>query len=380
MPENWQVGGFGIYLHWPFCAAKCPYCDFNSHVTSSIDHDAWCEAYLNEIAKAASLTSDRILQSVYFGGGTPSLIAPKTIYEVLEAIFQAWTPANDIEVTLEANPTSVEAARFSEYARAGVNRISLGLQSLDDASLKRLGRLHTVSDGMRALEVAKTYFNRVSADLMYGLQDQTLSNWEEEINQALNWEIDHLSLYQLTIEPGTAFSDRFAANKLPGLPDDDMGADFFELTQALCQKSGFRSYEISNFARNGQESKHNQIYWRSGDYLGIGPGAHGRVTVNGKRIATQQVSSPFKWLRDLRALTDKSLSAEDHAHEFTLMGLRTLEGIDLGRLKSLTGFAFEADQINQLLDSGMISIKDQQLCLTTKGRPLTNAILLKLFS
>ena len=249
--EDWRHGGFGLYIHWPFCAAKCPYCDFNSHVVRDIDQSVWAQAYEREIARVAAETEGRILNSVFFGGGTPSLMAPDTVTAVLEAVRSHWVFSNDVEITLEANPGSVEAGRFRGYADAGVNRISMGVQALNDADLKRLGRLHSVAEARAAFDIARSVFDRVSFDLIYARQDQGLAEWEVELSQALSMAVDHLSLYQLTVESGTAFGDRYKLGKLRGLPDEDLAADMYALTQDLCLASGFPGYEISNHARPG---------------------------------------------------------------------------------------------------------------------------------
>ncbi len=282
LAEDWQQGGFGFYVHWPFCASKCPYCDFNSHVSAEIDESRWVRAYLREIDRYAAEVPERVLTSIFFGGGgTPSLMAPDTVSAILERIRAHWPVANDLEVTLEANPGSVEAGRFRGYADAGVNRVSVGVQALNDADLRRLGRLHTVEEALAALEIARNTFERVSFDLIYARQGQTLEEWRAELSGALEFAADHLSLYQLSIEPGTAFGDRYDAGKLRGLPDEDLSAEMYLLTQEMCETAGFHAYEVSNHAKPGAESRHNQIYWRYGDYAGIGPGAHSRLTVDG---------------------------------------------------------------------------------------------------
>ncbi|MDP5349468.1 MAG: radical SAM family heme chaperone HemW, partial [Paracoccaceae bacterium] len=267
MAEDWQQGGFAIYLHWPFCQAKCPYCDFNSHVARQIDQDRWLAAYQREIDRYALTTPGRVLTSIFFGGGTPSLMNPDVVAGVLERIRQHWPQANDLEVTLEANPGSVEAGRFKAYSQAGVNRISMGIQALNDRDLQRLGRIHSTTEAMAAFDIARSHFDRVSFDLIYARQDQTLQDWKTELKQALGMAVDHLSLYQLTIEDGTAFGDRYARGKLMGLPPDDLSADMYQATQDICEDAGFLTYEVSNHARIGAESRHNRVYWRYGDYI-----------------------------------------------------------------------------------------------------------------
>ncbi|MCL4155215.1 UNVERIFIED_CONTAM: hypothetical protein GTU68_030977, partial [Idotea baltica] len=266
----------GVYIHWPFCQAKCPYCDFNSHVSSNVDQTAWVRAYLSELDRLAELTPNRIVSTVFFGGGTPSLMLPDTVAAIIERVRQNWRCTNDIEVNLEANPTSVEASRFRGFQQAGVNRISMGIQALNDQDLKLLGRLHSVAEAQKAFDIARNIFDRVSFDLIYARQNQSAAEWEAELTQALGMAVDHLSLYQLTIEEGTAFGDRFARGGLRGLPTDDLSADLYELTQSITSDHGFSAYEVSNHAKTGQESRHNLVYWRGGDYVGVGPGAHGR--------------------------------------------------------------------------------------------------------
>ena len=368
---------FGIYVHWPFCQAKCPYCDFNSHVVAAVDQSRWAEALSREIDRHAEELGPRSVVSVFFGGGTPSLMAPETVETVLRRISDAFRLEPDAEITLEANPTSVEAARFAGYAAAGVNRVSLGVQALNDADLRRLGRLHDVDQALAALEIARSRFDRVSFDLIYGRQDQTLADWEAELTRALALEPDHLSLYQLTIEPGTAFGDRFARGKLAGLPDDGLGADLYDLTQDLCDAAGLPAYETSNHARPGQESRHNLIYWRAGDYAGIGPGAHGRLTVGPDRIATVAVSAPGKWLKQVEKSGSgdearETLSAREQAIEWALMGLRLVEGVNL---QSPEAEILDAGAMERLEGEGFVTRDGGRLALTRRGRPLLNAIL-----
>ena len=384
MTEDWQHGGFGLYIHWPFCEAKCPYCDFNSHVAREIDEDRWCNAYLSEIRRVAALTPTRVLRSVFFGGGTPSLMAPETVSRILECIGACWNPANDIEITLEANPGSVEAGRFRAYAGAGVNRVSMGMQALNDIDLKRLGRIHTVDEGLKAFEIAKANFDRVSFDLIYARQDQTLDQWQAELTQALEMAVDHLSLYQLTIEPGTAFGDRFKRGGLKGLPIEDVAADMFELTQELCNGAGMKAYEVSNHARSGSESRHNLIYWQGGDYAGVGPGAHGRITIDGVRFATEAWSQPDKWLREAESGTaDKindKLSGFEQADEYLMMGLRLQTGVDLERYAKLRGKPLDTGLVGNLRDIGMVRTDKDHLVATQSGRMVLNAVIEQLLT
>ncbi|MCR9113781.1 MAG: radical SAM family heme chaperone HemW, partial [Rhodobacteraceae bacterium] len=326
MTDDWQAGGFGLYLHWPYCESKCPYCDFNSHVAREIDQSRWKAAYLSEIDRYAEMLPGRVLTSVFFGGGTPSLMDPDLVAAILDRIRSRWPVSNSLETTLEANPGSVEAGRFASYAEAGVNRISMGIQALNDADLKRLGRVHTVAEAKQAFEIARKKFDRVSFDLIYARQDQSPQSWRTELSEALSMAVDHLSLYQLTIEPGTAFGERYAKGGLKGLPEDDTAAEMYDTTQEVCTAAGFEAYEVSNHAKSGAESRHNLVYWRYGDYVGIGPGAHGRITMNGQRYETEAWSNPDKWLTGSAvSQTEKTRSPvtqDDQAAEFLLMGLR----------------------------------------------------------
>jgi putative oxygen-independent coproporphyrinogen III oxidase len=380
LPEDWRLGGFGLYVHWPFCAAKCPYCDFNSHVAASIDQERWLSAYLAELDRYARETPKRLLNSVYFGGGTPSLMDPALIGAILEKASQSWSFANDIEITLEANPSSVEAARFAGYREAGVNRVSLGVQALNDADLKRLGRLHDLAQAMQALDIARETFDRVSFDLIYARQDQSLADWQAELSRALSFGPEHLSLYQLTIEDGTAFGERFRRGKLPGLPAEDLAADMYFLTQELCEAAGLPAYEVSNHARPGQESRHNLIYWRGGDYVGIGPGAHGRVSGAGRRQATWTELSPGNWLEQVERSGSgeagrEALAAKDRAGEYLMMSLRTTEGTDLVRYEALAGAPLDAREIKSLSELGLVRAEPDRLSATPAGRAVLNAII-----
>ncbi|MEW9920533.1 radical SAM family heme chaperone HemW [Marimonas sp. MJW-29] len=379
MTEDWRQGGFGLYIHWPFCEAKCPYCDFNSHVSRSIDQSAWREAYLSEIRRAAHETPGRVLNSVFFGGGTPSLMDPDTVAAIIAVIRQHWPVANDLEITLEANPSSVEAGRFAAFRAAGVNRVSMGIQALNDPDLRRLGRLHSVDEALAAFDIARNHFERVSFDLIYGRQDQTLADWEAELNQALSLAIDHISLYQLTIEQGTAFGDRYAKGKLRGLPDEDLGADLYALTQDICGAHGMAAYEVSNHARDGAQSRHNLIYWRCGDYLGIGPGAHGRLTKNGTRWATECFSNPDRWLSGAAlGQTERdreALGRDAQATEFLLMGLRLKEGVSLSRYANLSGKSLGRENLEHLQQIGMIQLAEDRLTVTNQGFVVLNAVI-----
>ncbi len=377
--ESWQIGGFGLYVHWPFCQSKCPYCDFNSHVAARIDQDRWGRAYLAELDRVAAETPGRVLGSVFFGGGTPSLMDPSLVAAILDRVAANWTLSNDIEVTLEANPTSIEADRFSGYRAAGVTRVSMGMQALNDTDLRKLGRLHSVAEGLAAFDIARTAFDRVSFDLIYARQDQTLSDWERELRQALDFAVDHLSLYQLTVEDGTAFGDRLAAGRLRGLPDEDRSADMYALTQEITAAAGLPGYEISNHAKPGLESRHNMIYWRSGDWIGVGPGAHGRLTLDGRRIATEAPKAPGEWLKIVEGggaaeLPREIVDPEAAREERLMMGLRLAEGIDIARVMPRDASKF-LSSIRELQDMQLVSLDDDQLRVTASGRPILNAVL-----
>ncbi|GAA6147103.1 radical SAM family heme chaperone HemW [Pseudooceanicola nitratireducens] len=382
MAEDWEAGGFGIYIHWPFCQAKCPYCDFNSHVSRQIDQARWLSAYLKEIDRHAAETPGRVVRSVFFGGGTPSLMPPETVHAILDRIRLYWPRANDLEVTLEANPGSVESARFRAYNQAGVSRISMGIQALNDRDLQRLGRIHSVDEALKAFDIARSTFDRVSFDLIYARQDQTPDQWRAELKQALNMAIDHLSLYQLTIEDGTAFGDRYRIGKLHGLPDEDDSATMYDITQEVAVAAGFNTYEVSNHARPGAESRHNTLYWRYGDYVGIGPGAHGRLTLNGTRLATEAIRMPDAWLSHVeQGSGDKlrsALTLDDQATEFLLMGLRLSDGIDMDRYAALAGRTLPSTTLQELSDMGMVEQSGPILRATDQGRLVLNAVIAKL--
>lgn len=384
MTDDWQNGGFGLYIHWPFCEAKCPYCDFNSHVTRNIEQNRWKRAYLSEIDRYAEMLPNRVLNTVYFGGGTPSLMDPSVVSDVLERIRKSWPVANDLEVTLEANPGSVEAGRFSAYADAGVSRVSMGVQALNDADLHKLGRIHSVAEAYQAFDIARKFFNRVSFDLIYARQDQTVEAWRSELKEALSMAVDHLSLYQLTIEPGTAFGERFERGKLRGLPDDDRSGDMYEVTQEICGTAGLPAYEVSNHAKPGAESRHNLVYWRYGDYCGIGPGAHGRITLDGQRHATEAFWQPGKWLAGVEAsekVEDQSaIGGQDQADEYLMMGLRLTDGIDARRYKAMSGGDLSANTLTRLEEIGMIVQDRHYIRATAGGRMVLNAVIKELLS
>ncbi|MFN2100692.1 radical SAM family heme chaperone HemW [Altererythrobacter sp. MF3-039] len=373
-----------LYIHWPFCIRKCPYCDFNSHVRETVDHVRWKDALLADMRFEAGLTGGEALESVFFGGGTPSLMAPETVAALLSEAKRLWGFAPDIEITLEANPSSVEAARFAALAEAGVNRVSLGLQSFDDVSLQFLGRLHSAREGLEALEVAQASFGRVSFDLIYALPDQTERQWQEQLNQALALGTGHLSLYQLTIEPNT----RFATDVRRGVFDplaDDPAADLFVLTRERTAQAGLPAYETSNHARPGEESRHNLAYWRYHDYVGIGPGAHGRRCGQ----ATQRHKKPENWIESVEkqghGIKDShALSAREQASEALLMGLRLTEGVDLdefaARFDVIDHPLISLDKCQIYRDHGLVALDGARLRVTEKGAPLLDGLLAELVS
>jgi oxygen-independent coproporphyrinogen-3 oxidase len=372
--------GFGVYVHWPFCLAKCPYCDFNSHVRHDPPDEArFARAIAAELAHAAARTGPRPLTSVFFGGGTPSLMRPETIASILASIAQRWSFSADAEVTLEANPTSVEAERFRGYREAGVNRVSLGVQSLDDTVLKFLGRMHSASEALTAVAIAQDTFSRVSFDLIYARPEQRPEDWRAELTRALQQGVEHLSLYQLTIEEGTPFAALHRAGKLK-TPDGDMARVLWDLTQEICETAGLPAYEVSNHARSGAESRHNLVYWRSGEYVGAGPGAHGRINTTDGRRATAVERNPERWLalvedRGHGLVEDEPLGAIERADEFLLMGLRLREGIERTRFRDLAGRDFDPGRVASLLDEGLIeAAPGGRLRVTAAGFPVLDAI------
>ena len=369
----------GIYIHWPFCEKKCPYCDFNSHIRDNINHLKWLKAYLNELRYYASETSERVISSVFFGGGTPSLMKPSVIEKILDEIQSLWHCSKDMEVTAEANPSSSETQLFKDFRGAGINRLSIGVQSLNNQSLMFLGRLHNADDARKAIKTATKIFPRISFDLIYALPGQTPITWKKELASAIKIAEGHLSLYQLTIEPGTEFHKKRikAAN-------EDISAALYELTQEIMDNAGLPAYEISNHAKKGQESRHNLIYWRGGDYLGIGPGAHGRITHAYKTEMMHNYREPEIWLN--LAITKKygqqkrtALSKEERRNELVLMGLRLIEGISLDHFNSLTNQhltkIIDENRINALADQGYLTLNNTVLKTTVAGRQRLNAVL-----
>jgi oxygen-independent coproporphyrinogen-3 oxidase len=375
-----DAAAFGVYVHWPFCAAKCPYCDFNSHVRhGGIDEARFATALAREITTVADRVPNRRVSSIFLGGGTPSLMAPQTVAAIVDAVCKAWPVAQDAEVTLEANPSSVEADRFRGYRAAGVNRVSLGVQSLNDAELKALGRLHNAAEARAAVEIARAVFPRLSFDLIYARPGQTLSGWRAELDQAIAMAADHLSLYQLTVEPGTPFAALYASGKLV-MPEPDAQADFYALTQDITAANGLPAYEISNHAVPGAESRHNLTYWRYQDYAGIGPGAHGRLTVEGIKWAMMSEKHPEDWADRVETsghglIVDEPLSREEAADEMLLMGLRLREGLSTRRYESLSGRPFDPKRLADLFSHGMIeSVAGNRLRATPAGWMVLDAL------
>jgi oxygen-independent coproporphyrinogen-3 oxidase len=375
------MSAFGIYVHWPYCAAKCPYCDFNSHVRDTFSDERWSTAILRELEYVAGLQSERPgVASVFFGGGTPSLMSGRAVGRVLDGIAKLWSIDKVVEITLEANPNSVEQDRFRDYRSAGVNRVSLGVQSLDMSALKALGRLHNVDEAKSAIALAQHIFPRSSFDLIYARPDQTREAWTRELKEALAFGTEHLSLYQLTIEPGTAYATLARQGKLV-VPGEDAAAELYDLTEAICAASGLKSYEVSNYAKHGAESRHNLVYWRYGDYAGVGPGAHGRLTLDGRRMASEAERLPEKWLAAAEQRgTDITLSdvSADAAREHLLMNMRLSEGVDLEAYRARWKLAPSSSRIADLSAEGLVSVDGTQLRATTSGRLVLNAVIAQL--
>ncbi len=374
---------FGLYVHWPFCLSKCPYCDFNSHVQDRVDQDAWRNALLAEIRYYAALMPGRKLTSVFFGGGTPSLMPPDTVAAVIDEAQKLWAFSNDIEITLEANPTSVEAGKFRAFRQAGVNRVSLGIQSLRESDLVFLGRKHNVGEARQAIDIAAATFDRFSFDLIYARPEQTVAAWREELNEALTLSGGHISLYQLTIEPGTAFHTQHARGDFM-IPNDMVAGDLYEVTQDILGAAGMPAYEISNHAKPGEESRHNLTYWRYGDYAGVGPGAHGRITLDGQKIATRAHRAPEIWLKNVAAQGHgahpfEEITPDQRLTEALMMGLRLTEGVPLARLEHESGRTadtfFDPKKIKSLCDEGYLSMANDRITATASGRQRLNALL-----
>lgn len=374
---------FGVYVHWPFCAAKCPYCDFNSHVRTAIDEDGWVDGILAELDWVAARQDTRpVVETIFFGGGTPSLMQGKSVGRILQKIASLWPMANMCEITLEANPASADAARFADYHAAGVNRVSLGVQALNDADLKKLGRLHDVAEAKAALKMAMDVFDRVSLDLIYARPDQTDAQWRSELKEALSFDTEHLSLYQLTIEPQTPYALLHKNGSLQ-IPDDDIAAGLYETTQELTQAAGVPAYEISNHARPSAQSRHNLIYWRYGDYAGVGPGAHGRLSLGGQRIATAAIKLPERWrdtvVKSGHGFSERvAISTSEAAREHLLMNLRLAEGVDLAAYEKRWGARPEAAKITAMQEQGFVTLDNDTLTATPNGRLLLNRVITEL--
>ena len=375
------MSGLGLYVHWPYCAQKCPYCDFNSHVRTSIDETRWAAAILRELDAIKARTDYQKVESIFFGGGTPSLMSGRALSTVLDGIAARWLLPDNTEITLEANPNSVEQSRFRDYRAAGVNRVSVGVQALDPVALKNLGRLHGVAEAETAIRLAREIFPRMSFDLIYARPDQTLDAWRDELARALAFGSDHLSVYQLTIEPGTAYATLARQGKLV-LPAEDDAAALFEATDEMCRAAGLLGYEVSNYARPGQESRHNLIYWRYGDYAGVGPGAHGRVTIDGKRVATQAERLPERWLARIDAeghsLSLQDIDSDEAAREHLLMTLRLSEGLALDDYEKRWGVRLSSAVMQNLAALGLLTIADNRLAATPRGRLVLNTLIAEL--
>ena len=381
MPSSAEA--FGIYVHWPFCKAKCPYCDFNSHVRHvEVDTMAFARGLVSELQWFSQITRGRVVSSIFFGGGTPSLMPPAAVAAVLDEIAKLWRVSETVEITLEANPTSVEAENFRGYRLAGVNRVSVGVQALNEEDLKALGRQHTPDEALKAFRLALKVFPRVSFDLIYARPRQSLNAWREELTRALGEQEGHMSLYQLTIEPGTAYFDLHAKGSLI-VPDEDSATDLFEITQELTERHGLPAYEVSNHASEGQESRHNLLYWRYGEYAGVGPGAHARIADGENRRAIVMEKYPETWRSKVNdqgngIAEDALVEPRDQASEYLIMGLRIVEGIDLERYERLNGRAMDASKIAGLKSLGLIKREGSRLMATRQGRRLLNSLITEL--
>jgi putative oxygen-independent coproporphyrinogen III oxidase len=386
-PDN-HAPGFGIYIHWPFCRSKCPYCDFNSHVRERVDHARWRNALLRELVHYARDTQGRTVTSIFCGGGTPSLMEPETVAALIARVHELWPVADDIEITLEANPTSAEIEKFRAFRAAGVNRVSLGVQSLVADDLKFLGRQHDAAQALAAVQMARETFGRFSFDLIYARPGQTLDEWRQELESALAFAAGHISLYQLTIEPGTQFEQAVARGDFRVL-DEERAAELYEATVARLGAAGLADYEISNFARPGEESRHNLTYWRYGDYVGVGPGAHGRLTIGGDKFATRQHRAPEAWLDlvegDGHATRQRDgVPRAERLNEMLMMGLRLKEGVPLARIEEEAArpvtHALNPARLQRLIDGGFLVLSDDTLAATSAGRQRLDAVLAALMA
>ena len=376
-------GGFGLYVHWPFCVSKCPYCDFNSHVSETVDQEAWRAGLLSELDHFGSKTKNRRLDSVFFGGGTPSLMPAETAAAILDALPVYWDISRDIEITLEANPSSAEAQKFADFRTAGVNRVSLGVQSFHDPDLAFLGRAHSADEARKAITIAKQTFERVSFDLIYALPGQHAAQWARQLDDAIGYDTGHLSLYQLTIEKGTPFYKAHRDGAFD-LPDDGLAANLYDQTARKLSENGLLPYEVSNYALSGRESRHNLVYWRGGDYVGIGPGAHGRLTINGRRVRTEQVPLPANWLAAVAekghaTRVSETVSVPEHVVERLMMGLRLSAGVERQLFERQTGRKLESclngPKANALQAAALIELDETGLRATETGRLRLNAVI-----
>ncbi len=380
--SNSDDPGFAVYVHWPFCQSKCPYCDFNSHVRQNgIDEDRFLKAYLRELDYTAEQSPGKNVKSIFFGGGTPSLMKPQTVEAIINHISKLWRLDESVEITLEANPTSVEASRFKAYNRIGVNRVSIGVQALNDPDLKKLGRLHSAAEALKAIEIAAETFNRYSFDLIYARPGQSPGDWQKELETALQWAVGHLSLYQLTIEPGTRFADLYAAGKLT-IPNSELAEEHYQITQQVCEANNLPAYEISNHAREGEQCEHNLIYWNYGEYAGIGPGAHGRLHIGNKTCATSCIRNPEIWRQSVEENNHgqealECLTKEQQADEIIIMGLRLSKGINLARLQNMTGFKIDIKQLSSHINEERLVVDKYQkyLAATPNGRFILNHLI-----
>ena len=373
------MNNISIYLHWPFCESKCPYCDFNSHVRDKVVQEDWLQGYLKNIRLWVSIFQNPKIKTIYFGGGTPSLMEPNIVSDLLEGLYKYYSISNNIEISLEANPSSVEIKKFRDYASAGINRISIGVQSFVDKDLRLLGRRHNSKEALSAVEIGTNIFENLSFDLIYGRQFQSLLDWERELQFAISLRSQHLSLYQLTVENNTAFGKLFDKGKLKGLPCDELSRKLFMTTNDICYSHGYKPYEISNFALDKQECKHNVNYWKCGNFLGIGPGAHGRYQFNQKRFSYENIKNPETWLNksfneDLAINIKKRMSDLDHFEEFVIMGLRLSEGLSLSKMHKNFGKRFDEKILQELIRLGFIEIASNQLKVLQKGKVLLNYI------
>ncbi|HUD50231.1 radical SAM family heme chaperone HemW [Parvibaculum sp.] len=378
------VPDFGVYVHWPFCLSKCPYCDFNSHVVANVDQAQWARALTRELDYMRAMTGPREVRSIFFGGGTPSLMEVSTVETVLSAIARLWSVDTAVEISLEANPTSVEAERFRGYRAVGVNRLSLGVQSLDDRELKFLGRLHSAEEALKAIALARETFPRLSFDLIYARPGQTAEAWARELRLALAHAADHLSLYQLTIEEGTAFARLYEKGAFR-LPEEEDAAELYRLTGEIAAESGLSAYEVSNYAKPGAECRHNLVYWRYGDYAGVGPGAHGRVTAEGRRLATRTLKAPGAWFASVENAghgleASEEIAPAEQGDEMMLMGLRLEEGVSLARHARLAGRALDEVRVEGLVRDGLLIRDGDRIAATPQGRLVLDPLLARLLA